>query len=147
MTDHDGPRIVYVVTDKAGMIPGSAETGFKSAQKFGSEGKSAQKVGSENVSAQKSGGFPHGAHAVILGRGDSVPVYNPRRVHEEFPDRWQRYVRSNFRDLAHIMQVFAVSERTARKWWKGETGANGGHVAIAVNEHPVAAPRMLFAAE
>jgi len=33
------------------------------------------------------------------------------------------------------------------KWWGGETGANGGYVAIAVNEHPVAAPRMLFAAE
>lgn len=101
----------------------------------------------ENVPAQKSDSFPHAAHTAILGRGDSVPAYDPHSVHREFPDRWQAYIRANFRDLNHVQQVFGVSERTARKWWKGETGANGGHVAIAVNEHPVAAPRMLFAAE
>jgi hypothetical protein len=94
-----------------------------------------------------SDSFPHAAHAAVLGRGDSIPVYDPHRVHREFPERWQAYIRANYRNLNHVQQVFGVSERTARKWWKGETGANGGHVAIAVNEHPVAAPRMLFAAE
>lgn len=138
MERSDHPHVVVVVGDReVGTNVHRRATGFKSAQKFRSD----------NVSAQKSAGFPHGAHASILGRGDSVPVYEPRRVHEQFPDRWQTYIRSNYRDLNHVQQVFAVSERTARKWWKGETGANGGHVAIAVNEHPVAAPRMLFAAE
>lgn len=102
---------------------------------------------SDNVSAQKSGRFPHAAHADILARGDAVPPYDAHRVHREFPDRWQGYVRANFRGLGHIQQVFGVSERTARKWWNGETGANGGHVAIAMREHPVQAQRMLFAAE
>ncbi len=108
---------------------------------------SEQEFRSENVSGQKSGASPAVAHADILASGGSAPVFNPRRVHEEFPDRWKAYIRVNYRNLSHVQQVFGVSERTARKWWKGETGANGGHVAIAVNEHPVAAPRMLFAAE
>jgi hypothetical protein len=94
-----------------------------------------------------SGSFPYAAHSAILNRGDSAPVYDLHRVHREFPNRWQAYIRANYRNLNHVQQVFGVSERTARKWWKGETGANGGYVAIAVNEHPVAAPRMLFAVE
>lgn len=76
-----------------------------------------------------------------------APVYDPQKVHREFPERWRAYIRASFRNLNHIQQVFNVSERTARKWWDGETGANGGHVAIAVIEHPVEAPQMLFAAE
>lgn len=104
-------------------------------------------VRQENASAQKSGRFPHALHADILARGNPVPPYDPHLVHREFPDRWQSYVRANFRGLNHIQQVFGVSERTARKWWNGETGANGGHVAIAMREHPVQAQRMLFAAE
>ncbi len=99
------------------------------------------------LSGQMSGTFPHAAHAAILGRGDLPPVYDPHQVHREFPGRWQSYIRANYRNLSHVQRVFGVSERTSRKWWNGETGANGGHVAIAVNEHPVAAPRMLFAAE
>ena len=73
--------------------------------------------------------------------------YDPYQVHRAFPSRWQAYIRANFRNIPHVAHVFNVSERTARKWWNGETGANGGHVAIAVNEHPVEAPAMLFAAE
>lgn len=88
--------------------------------------------------------FPNAQHAEILGRRQ---VYDPHQVRRDFPNRWQAYIRANFRNLAHICQVFQVCERTARKWWDGETGANGAHVAVAVNEHPREAPAMLFAAE
>lgn len=136
------PQIVVVYSDgvscpDADTVARLRETGLLSAH----SGRP------ENVSGQKPCGFPYAAHAAILGRGDSSAAYDPHSVHRAFPDRWRAYIRANFRDLNHVQQVFAVSERTARKWWKGETGANGGHVAIAVNEHPVAAPRMLFAAE
>jgi hypothetical protein len=73
--------------------------------------------------------------------------FDPHKVHRQFPERWQRYIRAQYRSLAHVCQVFDVSERTARNWWTGQTGAVGGHVAVAVREHPVEAPRMLFAAE
>ncbi|MFB9149552.1 hypothetical protein [Roseovarius ramblicola] len=73
--------------------------------------------------------------------------FDPHKVHRQFPERWQRYIRSQYRSLAHVCQVFDVSEKTARNWWNGTTGAVGGHVAVAVQEHPVEAPRMLFAAE
>jgi hypothetical protein len=88
--------------------------------------------------------FPHAAHAAALARAER---YDPQRVHREFPERWQAYIRANYRNIGHVTQVFRVSERTARKWWAGETGAVGGHVAIAMNEHPAIATRMLFAAE
>lgn len=133
----DHPQVVVVVNDQEGGTDSVRRaTGFKSGQKFRSE----------FLSAQKSGGFSGADGDDFLGRGGGMPGFEPRRVHEEFPDRWRAYVRANYRNLGHVQQVFAVSERTARKWWNGETGANGGHVAIAVNEHPVAAPRMLFAA-
>jgi hypothetical protein len=106
---------------------------------------------SGQLSAQKSAppgeglrDFPHRQHAALLERGRS---YDPYKVHREFPARWQAYIRANYRSIAHVTQVFEVSERTARKWWAGETGAVGGHVAIAVNEHPDTAPAFLFAAE
>lgn len=73
------------------------------------------------------------------------PVFDPHEIHREFPARWQAYICANFTGLKHVMEVFSVSERTARKWWRGDTGANGGHVAIAVLEHPQTAPQMLFA--
>ena len=155
MTEHFGqPRIVYVYGDQTSygdpvITDGPGETGHKFGQEF--EPLSRQRAGhsfkTENVSAQKSGAFPRAQHADILARADSVPAYDPHRIHRDFPMRWQRYIRANFRGLGHVQQVFNVSERTARKWWNGETGANGGHVAIAVAEHPVQAPRMLFAAE
>lgn len=88
--------------------------------------------------------FPHQQHAELLNRGRR---YDPHQVHRDFPARWQAYIRASFRNIAHVTQVFEVSERTARKWWAGETGAVGGHVAIAINEHPETAPAMLFAAE
>lgn len=142
----DQPQVVVVYRDGVSYQDADIHNGLSDSGLLGGS-KPAQKGRSENVSAQKSDSFPYGAHTAILGRGHSVPAYDPHSVHRAFPDRWQAYIRANFCDLNHVQQVFAVSERTARKWWKGETGANGGHVAIAVNEHPVAAPRMLFAAE
>jgi len=73
--------------------------------------------------------------------------YDPHRVHREFPVRWQAYIHAHYRNLAHVVNTFQVSEKTARNWWTGATGAVGGHVAVAVQEHPEEALQMLFAAE
>jgi len=75
------------------------------------------------------------------------PSFDPLKVQREFPARWQAFIKANFRHIAHVTQVFHVSEKTARNWWTGATGANGAHVAIAVNAHPEQAHIMLFAAE
>ena len=91
--------------------------------------------------------FPHAAHAALLGRGGVAGVFDPHRVHRDFPARWSAYVRANYAGLLDVQLAFNVSEKTARNWWNGASGANGGHVAIAVRRHPVAAHRMLFAAE
>jgi len=96
------------------------------------------------IPAGQSFGDMSGGHAQ---RPPLARRMDPHRVHRDFPDRWCRYIRAHFTSLRHVCQVFDVSERTARKWWNGETGAVGGHVAVAVQEHPVEAPRMLFAAE
>jgi hypothetical protein len=134
----DQPQVVYVIGHPDdGTGPGISPTGHRSAPASGPV----------NGSAQRSAAFPHGAHAQILSHATQAPVYDPTRVQREFPDRWRAYIRSNFRNLNHVQQVFGVSERAARKWWNGESGANGGYVAIAMAEHPVAAQRMLFAAE
>ena len=77
-----------------------------------------------------------------VGRG-----FDPHRIHREFPDRWRAYILAHFTTLDQITRTFDVSEKTARNWWTGATGANGGHVAIAVQEHPEEAIQMLFAAE
>ncbi|MGK7663353.1 MULTISPECIES: hypothetical protein [unclassified Marinovum] len=76
--------------------------------------------------------FPHAAHAEILTQGQ---VFDPHREAREFPDRWQKYIRAHFRDYASIQQAFGVCERTARKWFDGETGARGAHVAMALRQH------------
>lgn len=72
---------------------------------------------------------------------------DPYRVHREFPARWRAYIQANFRNISHVTQIFQVSEKTARNWWTGATGANGAHVAIAMNHNPEQASLMLFAAE
>lgn len=147
MTQHsDQPKIVLVYGNGSS-YPGAHTVKVLAYRGLLVEPKSGHSSGSENWSAQKSGAFRHASHADVQGRDASVPAYDPHQVHREFPDRWQAYIRANYRNLMHVQQVFGVSERTSRKWWNGETGANGGHVAMAVNEHPVAAPRMLFAAE
>jgi len=71
--------------------------------------------------------------------------YDPYQVHREFPARWQAYIQANYRNIGHVTSVFNVSEKTARNWWKGDFGAVGGHVAIAVREHGQVACDMLFA--
>lgn len=88
---------------------------------------------------------------VTMGPGQATgpsstdhPRYDPYQVHREFPARWQAYIQANFRNIGHVTRVFNVSERTARNWWKGDFGAVGGHVAIAVREHGPVALQMLF---
>lgn len=157
---HPQPQVVFVYGDGStypdvGTYAHSAGTGQKfedqSEQDFRQEAKSGPKS-TESAqtgfsSEQRSGGFPHAAHAEILSRGAAVPHYDPYQVHRDFPKRWQTYIRANFSGTPHVQQVFGVSERTARKWWNGESGANGGHVAIAMRATPITATRMLFAAE
>jgi hypothetical protein len=75
-----------------------------------------------------------------------VGAMDPYRIHHEFPDRWSAYIRAHFRCISQVIAAFGVSERTARKWWDGSNGANGGNVAVAVALHPETAPQMLFAA-
>lgn len=133
----DPPQVVYVIASEACTAAGGLARGHRSGPESGPD----------DASERRSGAFPHAAHARILSLAAQTPVYDPARVHREFPDRWRAYIRANFRNLTHVMQVFGVSERCARKWWNGESGANGGYVAIAMAEHPVAASRMLFAAE
>jgi len=151
MSRHDAPpQVVYVYGNAPSypqgvtpVHPASTEQGCG----HGSASISGGAVHPVYASAQMSAPFPHDAHAQLLGRSVPVGGYNPHDVHKSFPARWCVYIKANFRNLLHVQQVFAVSERTARKWWNGEGGANGGYVAIAVREHPVAATQMLFAAE
>lgn len=114
---------------------GGTGTGLKCGQKSGRVVPKPRV--SELVSERLRGGDP-------VVRMTSLRQCNPHQVRRDFPQRWSVYVRTNFSDLRHVQQVFGVSERTARKWWNAETGVNGGHVAVALAEHPVAAPRMLF---
>lgn len=87
-------------------------------------------------SNQSSGPLPvdvrPAAEVAVLDRGR---VFDPHRAHREFPERWQQFIRANYGDYASICQAFGVCERTARKWWDGETGARGVHVAMALRQH------------
>lgn len=87
-------------------------------------------------------GFPHAAHAAALAR---APRLQPHQVHAEFPERWRAYIRAMYRDYREVTQAFGVCERTARKWWEGESGVNGGYVAVAMRTHPQEAAELLFA--
>lgn len=90
-----------------------------------------------------SGRFPQAAHDAILQRG----AVDPHRIRRDYPERWSAYIRDNFRNLNHVCQTFDVSERTARKWWDGETGGHGPQVGIAWRTHGEAVLQKLFAAE
>lgn len=99
-------------------------------------------------SPQHSGGvlpadFPHGAHAELLARGGPV---DPYRVARDFPERWSAYIRAQFRDLGDVCRTFGVCERTARKWWTAETGANARQLVIAWRRDPEGVTRDLLAA-
>lgn len=86
--------------------------------------------------------FPHAAHGELVGR-----TVDPYRMACDFPDRWGRYIRSHYRGLREVCQVFDVSERTARTWWEGASGARGHQVAVAWNRDPEIVMQTLFAAE
>ncbi|MDJ0631079.1 MAG: hypothetical protein QNJ44_22670 [Rhodobacter sp.] len=138
----DHPQVVLVYADgaasaDAGTVRRLAERGVLSGEMSGSEFLSGEK----SVLPE-----PENQHRVMV-LGDSRRVADPHEIQRQFPQRWRAYIRANYRNLGHVQRVFGVSEKAARNWWNGDTGANGAQVAIAVNEHPVAAPRMLFAAE
>lgn len=77
----------------------------------------------------------HLAHAVPLAQKVGAR-FDPDQAHRDCPSLWMGYCRANYQGYRHIMQVFPVSERTARKWWGGETAANMRHVATAYKMHP-----------
>lgn len=116
------------------------------------EGSRGKKRGKKHRDAQRAAhperrrglpvNFPHAAHDELVGR----PV-DPYRMACDFPDRWGRYIRSHYRGLREVCQVFDVSERTARTWWEGASGARGHQVAIAWNRDPEIVMQTLFAAE
>lgn len=113
----------------------------------GARQKSLKEAHLEFLSAKKAA--PESAR-----KADSKPApvarsreVDPNAVHRKFPARWKAYIRAHYSDLRQVTKAFGVSERTARKWWNGETGANGGHVAVAVMLHPVQTQQFLFAAE
>jgi len=70
---------------------------------------------------------------------------DPHAIAKEFPERWMAYIRATNSSPLQVQMRFQVSERTAYRWWKGQGGAKGSHVAMAVRAHPVEAPAMLFA--
>jgi len=79
------------------------------------------------------------------GPTSAPPVgYDAYQVHREFRERWCAYITGNYRTIAHVARVFQVSERTARNWWNGQFGPNGGYVAVAMREHGDRAFQMLF---
>ena len=90
---------------------------------------------------------PEHSFGELSGGSARRAALDPHRIHRQFPERWSAYIKAHYRSLSEISEAFDVSEKTARNWWTGRTGANGGHVAIAVDRHPVEAPQMLFAAE
>lgn len=75
-----------------------------------------------------------------------MSVSDPYQLHRNFPKRWQSYLHDTYRNAAHVRDVFRVDDRTARKWWKGETGCVGGYVAVAFNLDPQGVSEMLMAA-
>lgn len=72
--------------------------------------------------------------------------FDPYKMHAEFGAKWSAFVRANFHNLRQVSLSFGVSERTARAWWKGETGANAAQVAIAFRHCPEATLALLQAA-
>jgi hypothetical protein len=101
------------------------------------------------VSVAENASLENGQSSGFLAgqKSGAARMVDPFQVRADFPEMWARYIRANFRSVAAVVAAFEVSERTARKWWEGETGAHGGHVAVACRMHPVAAPAMLFDAE
>ena len=97
----------------------------------------------------------HLAYAVPLAQKGAEPKDDPRQAgarfdpdqaHRDCPSLWRAYCRANYRDYRHIMRDFPVCERTARKWWEGETAANMRHVANAYRRHPDQLHEMLLMA-
>jgi hypothetical protein len=131
------PVVIYVGSG-SWSDPAAAQAGHASGFSSGASAVP-QAVDPERM----RGGDPV-ARAAVQDRRS--PALDPFRIHAEFPERWSAYIRAHFRNVSQVIAAFDVSERTARKWWEAETGANGGNVAVACRMHPETAPQMLFAA-
>lgn len=83
----------------------------------------------------------------VRNKSGKPEALDPHATHREFPQKWRAYLHAAFPNHFVVAQTFQVSERAARKWWNGEGGVNGGHVAVAIQMQPAIAPRLLFAAE
>ncbi|MEM6477831.1 MAG: hypothetical protein AAF647_02170 [Pseudomonadota bacterium] len=90
------------------------------------------------------GRFPYSAHGEALARGHAVPVGDFNAYHRRWPERWQHFIRTNFRSQAHVCHVFPVSPRTAAKWWRGETAGSAPMLAMALVTYGPDARRMLI---
>lgn len=89
----------------------------------------------------------HMRHAVPLARGGQPEApaarFDPDRALRDFPSLWRAYCRGHYRDYRHLMAVFGVSERCARKWMDGESGCNGAHLSVAFRQHPDQVGRLM----
>lgn len=68
------------------------------------------------------------------------------RMRAVFPDRWQAFIKANFRDLQHIQFFFGVSERTAREWRDGVGSPRAEAALYAVSRFPHALTQLMGAA-
>ena len=87
---------------------------------------------------------PSGA-GVSFGFSPEV-AFDPWRFKAIFPDRWSAFLRAHLRSVEHAAVFFGVTERAARDWCLGASGARGSHVAIAFAADPEGARRILLEA-
>ena len=62
---------------------------------------------------------------------EEIPC-DPHRFRALFPHLWQAFLRAHFRDAMHAAYSLGVTERAARDWFEGKTGANGAAALYAV---------------
>jgi hypothetical protein len=64
-------------------------------------------------------------------------VFDPYKMHRDFPEIWARYLREMHRgDVRQICRLFSVDERTVRSWLKAQNAPKGSVVAMAAIVHP-----------
>jgi hypothetical protein len=65
--------------------------------------------------------------------------FDPWRFRAQFPDLWSAFLRARYRRPEEVAVAFAVSEKAARLWWDGASGAQGDKVVVALRLHGPAA--------
>ena len=73
--------------------------------------------------------------ALSFGDFPGLPC-DPHRFRALFPALWSKFLRAHFRDEMHAAYSLGVTERSARDWWVGRTGANGSAALYAVAAVP-----------